>query len=200
MFVVFDIGNVLLRWEPRLLTRQLIADPVRLEDFMAGACGPDHLAAFDRTRDCDAVTAARAAEFPEFRDELHAFNARWLETIAGPIAENVALLGRLKAAGAPVYALSNFAADKFAQSLSLWPFLAAFDVAVISGREGVIKPESAIFELLLARTGRRAEDLLFIDDSWPNVAAARAAGIETIHFGPGVDLAEALRARNVAGA
>lgn len=200
MFVVFDIGNVLLRWDPRILARRLIADPERVEHFMATACGPDHLAAFDRTDDCGAVTDARAATFPDFAAELRAFNERWLETIDGPIAENVALLARLKAVGRPVYALTNFAADKFEQSRPLWPFLDSFDVAVVSGREGTIKPEPAIFEILLARTGRAAGQLLFIDDSAANVAAARAAGIETIQYAPGLDLGGALRARGIAGA
>lgn len=197
MHVVFDIGNVLLRWDPRILGRRLIADPGRLDRFMTTACGPDHMAAFDRTDDCGAVTEARARLHPEFAEELRAFNARWIETIAGPIEENVALLRRLKETGQPVYALTNFAADKFEQSRALWPFLDDFDVAVVSGREGLIKPERAIYERLVARTGHAPGELLFIDDSAPNVEAARAFGIETIHYAPGVDLARALALRGL---
>ncbi len=138
---------------------------------------------------------ARAAAFPEHAEALRLFDARWIETLGGPIEENVALLRRLKANGARVHALSNFAHEKFALAAAAHPFLKEFDVAVISGHEGVAKPDRRIFEILVERAGRPPGELLFVDDSPKNVEAARAFGIDAVLYAPGVDLARAFAER-----
>ena len=120
---------------------------------------------------------------------------RWIETLGGPIDENVALLRRLKSAGRPVHALSNFATDKFALAREQYDFLNAFDVAVISGHVGAVKPEARIYEILFERAGAAPKDLLFIDNSPANVRAAEGLGMATIHYRPGVDLERELEAR-----
>jgi 2-haloacid dehalogenase len=195
LIVVFDIGNVLLRWNPRNLYRKAFDDEARMERFLSTALAMDFVAHTDTAPDFAAAVEARAKAFPEFADELRLFHERWIETLGGPIDENVALLRRLKAAGRPVHALSNFAADKFALARELHDFLDAFDVAVISGHVGAVKPEARIYEILFERAGAAPRELLFIDDSPANVRAAEALGMPTIHFRPGVDLERELKAR-----
>ncbi len=194
--VVFDIGNVLLRWDRRRLFRNVFADEARMERFLGAACGMDFVSRTDVAADFAEAVAAQSKAYPEFAAELRLFHERWIETIGGPIEENVALLRRLKRAGRPVHALSNFAHETFALVEKQYDFLSEFDVSVVSGRVGVAKPDPRIFEILFERVGRRPGDLLFIDDTIANVRASEAAGMPAIHYREGaVDLESELRAR-----
>jgi len=195
LFVVFDIGNVLVRWNPRNLFRKTMKDEARMERFLAAALSMDFVSLTDIAADFSLAVKERAKAFPEFAHELHLFDERWVETIGGPIEENVALMRRLKAAGRPVYALSNFAAVKFAIAQRMYDFLGEFDHAVISGHVGAVKPDPRIFEILFERVGRRPEELLFVDDQIKNVEAARALGMPSILYHPGVDLESELSQR-----
>ena len=195
MIVVFDIGNVLLRWNPRYLYRKRFEDEASMEHFLATVCSMEFIADTDVAADFKAAVHARAEGFPEFADELKLYHSRWIETIGGPIDENVALMRRLKAAGRPVYALSNFNAETFAIVERRYDFLSEFDARVISGHVGVVKPDRRIYEILFERAAREPSELLFVDDSAPNVQAAEALGMAAIHFTPGVDLERELKAR-----
>ncbi len=195
MIVVFDIGNVLLRWNPRNLYRKVFDDEERMERFLATALGMDFVSHTDVVADFAAALEARGKSFPEFAGELRMFRERWIETLGGPIEENVALLRRLRASGKPVYALSNFGRETFALAERHHDFLNEFDDRVISGHVGVIKPDPRIYEILFERVGRRPSELLFIDDSIANVRASEALGMPAIHFRPGVDLKSELADR-----
>jgi 2-haloacid dehalogenase len=107
--------------------------------------------------------------------------------------ENVDLLERLREAGVPNYCITNFSGAKFKEAQSRYPFLARFDGAIVSGDERVLKPDPAIYKLLLDRYGLAAADCLFIDDSQANVDGARAVGMHAIHYLEPMDLAAALR-------
>ncbi len=113
MIVVFDIGNVLVRWDRRNLFRKVFSDEAQTECFLATACSMDFVAHTDVATNFSQAIAERAKTFPKFAEALRLFDARWIETLGGPIDENVALLRRLCAANRPVHALSNFAAEKF---------------------------------------------------------------------------------------
>ena len=195
MIVVFDIGNVLLRWNPRNLYRSVFNDEGRMERFLATALGMEWVSHTDIVADFSQAVEERAKAFPEFAQELMLFDSRWIETLGEPIEENVALMRRLKRAGRPVYALSNFAHEKFALARERHDFLGEFDECVISGHVGVVKPDRRIYEILFERVGRSPSELLFIDDSLPNVRASEAAGMAAIHYREGVDLEGELRAR-----
>ena len=195
MIVVFDIGNVLLRWDPRNLYRNVFDDEERMERFLATALAMDFVSHTDAVEDFGAAVAKRAGSFPEFAKETLMFHERWTETLGEPIDENVALLRRLRASGKPVYALSNFAHETFALAERKHDFLSEFDDRVISGHVGFVKPDAGIYEILFMRTGRRPSELLFIDDSPANVRASEALGMPAIHYRPGVDLESELIAR-----
>ena len=159
MIVVFDIGNVLVRWNPRNLFRKVFDDEARMERFLAAALAMDFIVMTDIVKDFSRAVAERAKAFPEFAEQLHLFDARWIETIGGLIEENVALMRRLKRAGRPVYGLSNFASVKFALARKMFDFLNEFDECVISGDVGVVKPDPRIFEILFERVGRPPGEL-----------------------------------------
>jgi HAD superfamily hydrolase (TIGR01509 family) len=195
MIVVFDIGNVLVRWDRRYLYRKVFDDDQRMERFLTTALGMDFVSHTDAVKDFAGAVAARSERFPEFAKEVLMFHERWIETLGEPIEENVALLRRLRASGKPVYALSNFAHETFALAERKHTFLREFDDRVISGHVGFVKPDAGIYEILFKRAGRRPSELLFIDDSPANVRASEALGMPAIHFGPGVDLEKELVAR-----
>jgi HAD superfamily hydrolase (TIGR01509 family) len=195
MIVVFDIGNVLLRWDRRYLYRKVFDDEERMERFLATALEMDFVSHTDVVPDFAAAVAARVKGFPEFAKEIRMFHERWIETLGEPIEENVTLLRRLRAAGKPVYALSNFAHETFALAERKHNFLGEFDDRVISGHVGFAKPDVSIYEILFKRAGRRPSELLFIDDSPANVHASEALGMPAIHFRPGIDLEKELVAR-----
>jgi HAD superfamily hydrolase (TIGR01509 family) len=192
LIVVFDIGNVLLRWDPRYLYRKVFDDEGRMERFLSTALAMDFVSHTDAVGDFAGAVAARAKSFPEFAKEIHMFHERWIETLGEPIEENVALLRRLRAAGKPVYALSNFAHETFALAERKHGFLREFDDRIISGHVGFVKPDARIYEILFERAGRRPSELLFIDDSPANVRASESLGMPAIHYGPGVDLEKEL--------
>lgn len=197
MIVVFDIGNVLVRWDPRNLYRKVFDDEGLMERFLATALAPDFIRRTDIEPDFAAAIEERAQAFPEFADAVRLFDARWLETLGAPIEENVALLRRLRAQGRPVHALSNFAADKFALTEVMHGFLNEFDTRIVSGHVGVAKPDRGIYEILFEHAGQKPHELLFIDDALANVRAAEALGMGAIHYTPEVDLADELIARGV---
>jgi len=182
MNVVFDIGNVLLHWEPRALYRQIFATEDEVEWFLANVCTHDWNLEQDRGRSfAEGVTEA-SRRHPQHAAAIAAYDTRWTETLTGPITGSVDILGELKARGTPLYAITNFNQDKFRETRARYPFLGAFRDIVVSGDERVIKPDAAIYRLLLDRNGLKAADCLFIDDSLKNVEGARAVGMMGHHF------------------
>lgn len=190
--VVFDIGNVLLRWDPRNLYNTLIEDPAQVEWFLDTVCTSAWNLEFDRGRSFAEGVTELVARHPEWASHIRAFDERWQETLAGPIEANVAVLERLTRAGVPVYAITNFSHEKFSETQARFPFLRLFEGVVVSGDVRLVKPDPAIFHLFLERYGLAAEDCAFIDDSAANIETARAVGMQAIHYGPAVDVAAEL--------
>ncbi len=195
--VVFDIGNVLLDWNPRYLYRTIFPDPAKAEWFLTEICSPAWHLEQDRGRPYAEAIAHLTARHPTWHAEISAFDTRWLETIAGPIAANVAVLERLKAMGWPVYAITNFPQEKFLVTAEAYPFLNLFDGIIVSGRERLLKPDPAIYRLFLERFGLEAGQCVFIDDSAANIEGARNIGMKGIHMTPGLDIIPPLKAFGV---
>ncbi len=180
--VVFDIGNVLLDWDPRHLYRQLIDDPAALTLFLSNICTPAWHLAHDLGADTYRSCRELASRHPEHKDLIMAWAERGEEMVAGPIDGTVSLLAELRAAGLRCLALSNMEADRFQRLLDRYPFLRSLDGYVVSGFEGVAKPDPRIFEILRSRFTLTPRATLFIDDNAVNVEAGRAAGLRAIQF------------------
>jgi 2-haloacid dehalogenase len=190
--VVFDVGNVLLRWDPRNLYRKLFDDEARMEWFLSTICTSEWNVEQDRGRDWDEAVALLVDRHPDHETPIRAFHERWHETVSGVFEENVALLEGLRRAGVPNYCITNFSGPKFKEAQKRYPFLAGFDGVIVSGDERVLKPDPAIYELLLSRYGLTAGDCVFIDDSKANVEGARAVGMHAVHYLEPMDLAAEL--------
>jgi 2-haloacid dehalogenase len=197
MNIVFDIGNVLLHWDPRALYRKIFATEDEVEWFLANVCTPDWNREQDLGRSFEDAVAEATARHPGQAQAIAAYHLRWPETLTHVIEGSVAILDELNARGAPLYAITNWNGDKFRETRTRFDFLGHFRDIVVSGDEGVAKPDPAIFHLLLTRNGLEATACLFIDDSAKNVAAAEALGMETHHFTSPECLRDDLEARGL---
>ncbi len=180
--VVFDLGGVLLDWNPRYLYRELFDDPGEMERFLARICTSDWHHAHDLGEDTRQSCQRLARRHPEYRMQIMAWAERSEEMVAGAFGDTVEILAGLKAAGLPCYALSNMEPEFFPLRRARFPFIDWFDGWVISGFEKVAKPDRRIFEILLERYRIAPATALFIDDSVANVAAARHLGMTAVHF------------------
>ncbi len=180
--VVFDLGNVLITWDRRLLYEQLIDDPTELQDFLDNVFTMEDNKELDRGTPLADVANSVAARHPDKHDLVMAFAHRWKETLGDVIEGTVEILEELSDRGVPLYALSNWGKDTFASIEADYPFFERFDGMVISGREGVIKPDAAIYRILCERYGVQAEQAIFIDDSGANIASAMALGFDALLF------------------
>jgi 2-haloacid dehalogenase len=180
--VVFDLGGVLIDWDPRYVYRPLFDDPADMEEFLGSVCTTDWHRAHDLGADITQSCEQLARRYPEHRDMIMVWAERGEQMAAGQFDDTVQVLGDVKAAGARCYALSNMEPDAFRVRRARFPFMDWFDAYVISGLEGVAKPDRRIFEILLRRHGLRPQACVFIDDQARNVAAARELGLVGLHF------------------
>lgn len=181
--VVFDLGGVLIDWNPRHLYRSLFdGDEAAMERFLAEVCTPAWNAQLDTGRSWREAVGALADRYPEQRDLITAYDDRWDEMLGGPIEGTVAVLADLRRAGVRVAALSNWSAEKFPVALSRFAFLGWFDTIVISGDVGINKPDPRIYRHLFEQTGLDPGSCVFVDDSTANVAAAAALGMTALRF------------------
>jgi 2-haloacid dehalogenase len=180
--VVFDLGGVLIDWDPRYVYRPLFDDPADMEEFLGSVCTPDWHRAHDLGADIRQSCEQLARRYPEHRDMIMVWAERGEQMAAGQFDDTVQVLGNVKAAGVRCYALSNMEPDAFRVRRARFPFMDWFDAYVISGLEGVAKPDRRIFEILLRRHGLRPQACVFIDDQARNVAAARELGLVGLHF------------------
>jgi 2-haloacid dehalogenase len=194
---VFDLGGVLIDWDPRHLYRKLLADEAAVEEFLATVCTPEWNAELDRGRPFAEGVAQLVERHPEHAAAIAAYHERWPEMVAGDIPGTVEVLAELRAAGVPLYALTNWSAETFAITRGRFEFLEWFDGLLVSGEERVTKPDPAIFQLLLDRFGLDPTATVFVDDSAANVAAARRLGFDAIRFTGHEELRRELVARRL---
>lgn len=181
--IVFDIGGVLIDWDPyRLYCDKLGLDRQVVHRFMEEVDFSGWNKEQDRGRPFAEATRYLSERFPEYRELIYAYDEHYPDSLGGSIQPVVDILRKLKSAGYSLYVLSNWSAEKFKLVRPQYPFFEWFDGIVISGEVGLVKPDQAIFEVLLEYTGHPAGDCLFIDDHFPNIEVARALGFQTIQF------------------
>ncbi|MBU1176473.1 MAG: HAD-IA family hydrolase [Alphaproteobacteria bacterium] len=179
---VFDIGGVMFDWNPLYLYRKLFETEEEAVWFCENVCTPDWNIGLDAGADYAKAVARKCAEFPRYWREIQAFDTRWGEMNGGIIEGTVAIHDELVAAELPTFAITNFSWEKWVGSLGAFPFFEKFDGVVVSGLEGLVKPDPRIFNLFLNRYGLAAESCVMIDDNAINIAAAKALGFKTVHF------------------
>lgn len=191
--VAFDFGGVLIEWNPRHLYRKIFGeDEAAMERFLTHVCSTTWNGMQDAGRSFDEGVAELTARFPDQADLIGAYHERWEEMLPHAHDDTVAVLKELKAAGVPVYGITNFSAEKFALTYQKFDFFSLFDGIVVSGEVKLMKPDPGIFLHFLERFGLLAADCAFIDDSSVNVTAAAALGFQTVHHRTATDLRRTL--------
>lgn len=179
--VIFDIGNVLIEWQPERFYDSVIGEERRREMFDAvDLHGMNDRV--DRGEHFTQTIYATAEDYPEWRDEIRMWHDRWIEMAAPAIDHSVRLLQALRAKGIPVFSLTNFGIQSFDYAATHYPFLLEFDRPYISGHMGVIKPDVKIYQMVEADCGVAPQALLFADDRPDNITAAAARGWQTHLF------------------
>jgi 2-haloacid dehalogenase len=200
--VVFDIGGVLIDWNPRHLYRKLFdGDESGMERFLAEICTPAWNLELDAGRRFAEAIDELVARHPAEAAMIRAYRERWPEMIAGPIEGTVELLEALHAADQPLYSITNWSAETLplVRHQPTYAFLERFRTIFVSGELRMVKPEAAIFRHALAAIAEPAEACLYIDDSAANVATARRLGMRVHHFDDPARLAADLRHHGLLG-
>ncbi len=180
--VLFDLGGVLVDWNPRYLFRKIFDDEEQMEWFLANVCNPAWNQHQDAGRPIADANAEAIARHPDHAEAIRAYYARFGETLGGTVDGSPELLAAVKAAGHRVFALTNWSAETFPIARQRFSFLTLFEDILVSGVEGMKKPDPQIFHLTASRFDLQPGRTLFIDDSQANIAAAQSLGFQTHHF------------------
>jgi 2-haloacid dehalogenase len=180
--VLFDLGKVLLDWDPRYFYRRFFADEAALERFVREVVAPEWILEMDAGKPAAQAIAERSRRFPEHAALIALWPQGWPTMLRGEIAGSVAILAELRARGRRLCALTNFSIETFPVARARHAFLGWFEDVVVSGEHGVVKPDPRIYDLAIARCGLDPSGTAFVDDSEANVAAGRAAGLHALHF------------------
>jgi len=196
--IIFDLGNVLIDWNPYLLYRKLFNNDEDIKHFLDTVCTMHWNEEQDAGRSVKDGTDLLVEQFPEHEANIRAYYERWEEMLGGAIPGTVEIFKQLKDSGKyKLYALTNWSTETFPIALKHYDFLSWFDGIVVSGAEGMRKPAPEFYQLLLDRYNVQAGECLFIDDNYRNVLAAREMGIESIHFTSASDLLVQLNMLNI---
>ncbi|MDH4441333.1 MAG: HAD family phosphatase [Rhizobium sp.] len=195
--IVFDIGKVLIHYDPNLPFSRIIPDLDERAEFFATVCTHDWNIEQDRGRSWTEAEDLLIDEFPEHEANIRAFRQYWAEMVPHAYDDSVAVMTGLIEAGHDVTMLTNFAADTFVEARKMYPFLNSTRGVTVSGEVGLIKPDVAIYQRHATDFGLVPAQTVFIDDSFPNVEGARAAGWQAVHFTGAEQLKADLRALGV---
>ena len=180
--VVFDLGGVVIDWNPRHLYRKVFAEEASMERFLAEVCTGAWNGQQDAGRTLAEATAERVAAFPAFEAEIRAYYGRWREMVAGRVPGTADVMRRLHGAGYKLYALSNWSAETFPLVEDEFEEFALFDEILLSGHFGLAKPDRRFFDAALARVPIAPGKLVFTDDNAANAAAGAQVGMKGIAF------------------
>ena len=196
--IIFDLGGVLIDWNPEYLYKKVFDNEKEMKSFLARVCTPDWNEDHDGGRSIKEATETLAKQYPEHEQNIQAYYSRWTEMLRGPIDGTVEILHKLRQSSRyKLYALTNWSTETFPIARERYQFLRWFDGIVVSGEEKMRKPDPAFFKLLFDKYGVDVTEALFIDDNVRNVEAARKLGIDSIAFTTPHELMKELNARNV---
>lgn len=196
--VLFDLGNVVVDWQPMRLYREYFPNEADARDFCNNVCNMDWHAHHDRGVPMADNAARLIAQYPQFETEIRAWQGRWLDMFYGYVPGVPQLMARLEERRHPLYGLSNLPAEVAEQTFDAFPLIRMLRDVVVSGAEKVIKPDPKIYQIALTRMGHPdPADVLFIDDREANIAAAQAMGMRGHRFTDAPALEQALIAEGL---
>lgn len=192
--VLFDLGAVLVDWNPRYVYRRHFdGDDAAMEHFLATICDHGWVRSMDAGKPVAEAIAERSSEFPQHARLIALWHSHWEQMLKGPIAGTVEILAALRERGTRLFALTNWSAENFPIARERFEFFGWFEDIVVSGEVGLAKPDPEIFELCIGRCRLQAARTLFIDDNADNVRAGREAGLHALQFFDPAQLRDELR-------
>jgi len=196
--IIFDLGGVMIDWNPRYLYKKIFDDEAEMDYFLNNVCTMAWNHEQDAGRSLKDAEELLIPQFPKYESQIRDFYGRWTEMLNGTVARSVEIQQQLiRDPRYKVVALTNWSAETWVWALDIFPFLHDFEDVLVSGQEKMAKPEHRIYELCLERFGIEADKSVFIDDSERNVIAAREVGIHAIHFQSAEQMEGELRAMGV---
>jgi 2-haloacid dehalogenase len=181
--VIFDLGGVLIDWNPRHLYRKFFkTDEEAMEHFLTEVCSKEWNERQDAGRSWDEAIQEAILRHPMHEKLIRAYREQWHEMIPDALDDTVEILDELRMPGIRLLALTNWSHDTFPIAVERFKFLSWFDGVLVSGTEGMKKPDPAIFALLISRYKIDPSKAVFIDDSEDNIISGRAAGLHALHF------------------
>ncbi len=195
--LLWDFGNVIVRWDPRTLYAKIFKEPAELDRFLSHVCTMEWHMAHDGGVSFAENRARLLPQHPEYAEAIEAWESRWWEMFSGAILETEAAIETLHERGVPQYGLSNVSHETVEGTMALSSAFRRLAGVIASGLEGVMKPDPAIFHLACHRFGHAPKDILFVDDSARNIDAARDLGFDVHHFTDPAALRPALEARGL---
>ncbi len=187
--IIFDFGGVLMDWNPRYYFQTYFDDAEKMEHFLKNIATDEWNAEQDRGRSLAEGTEFQVEKHPEWEAEIRAYYDNWTTMLKADIPENVAVLKKLGKSKYDLYGLTNWSAETFSYALANYDFFQLFDgKIVVSGTEKLIKPDPAIWKVLLERYQIKGEESVFIDDNARNILVAKSLGFICIHIKEDTDL------------
>jgi 2-haloacid dehalogenase len=180
--VIFDLGKVLLDWNPRYYYRQFFESEAEMDAFLAEVLPQGWVLEMDAGKPAEVAIAERQRLFPQHAALIARWKEGWSTMLRGPIEGSVRILAELRSRGTRLYALTNFSAETWPVALARFDFLSWFEDTVVSAEHGVVKPDPRIFGIAIRRFRLNPPNAVFVDDLAENVAAARACGLTALHF------------------
>lgn len=181
--IIFDLGGVLVDWNPDYLYKEIFNDSKQMNEFYANICTSDWNEQQDAGRSLSEATEELVARFPHEEKNIRAYYDRWEDMLKGPVEGTVEVLKQLKdEKKVKLYALTNWSAETFPIALNRFDFLHWFDGRLVSGEEKIRKPFRPIYEMILKRFSIDPTTAIYIDDNARNLTIPAEMGIHTIHF------------------
>lgn len=192
--IVFDLGGVLIDWNPLYLYKKIYTQETEITWFLENICTFDWNEEQDAGRSLSDATQLLLQQYPEYEIPIKAYYTRWEEMLGGAIEGTVELFSAIKRKKSyKTYALTNWSAETFPKALARFDFLHWFDGRLVSGEENTRKPHADIYEKLIQKFELKPADSLFIDDNLRNILPAKEMGFQTIHFKDPVQLETELK-------
>lgn len=190
--IIFDFGNVLVQWHPELVYGDYFGDEAKAWWFLRHVADMDWRQRIDAGESVDGCIREKQAQYPEYAKAVELYRSRWREMLTDEVPGMRQLLSELPAAGYQLFGLTNWSMETFPEARERFGILQMIDRYVVSGAEGLVKPDPRLFQVLLDRYQLKAEECLFIDDNPDNVAAAKGMGMQGIVFNGAEDLRKKL--------
>ena len=190
--IIFDFGNVLVQWHPELIYTEYFGDEAKAWWFLRHVADMDWRQRIDAGESVDGCIREKQAQYPEYAEAVELYRSRWREMLTDEVPGMREVILELRTMNYEIYGLTNWSMETFPEARERFDILQMIDRYVVSGAEGLVKPDPRLFQVLLDRYQLKAEECLFIDDNPDNVAAAKGMGMQGIVFNGAEDLRKKL--------